>query len=70
MLGRRGMQLMTQRKLRQLDVRTTRHPGSKRPGQRGYRAGEPGVRHNRAIRNFNEWCYERGLLGAVRNDFR
>lgn len=46
------------------------HPGSKRPGQKAYKCGRPNSRHNRRLRAFNELCYERGILHAVRRDFR
>lgn len=72
MLGIRGCQIILERKRRFVLTQrmTSGHPGSKRPSQRAHKQGHPGVRHNRALHDFNEKCYERGILHAVRRDFR
>jgi hypothetical protein len=72
MLGLRGVQIQIDRRQRFLVAQTMRsgHPGSKRPGQRAYKCGRPGFKHNKKLNIFNEMCYERGILHAVRRDYR
>ena len=70
MQGKAGMLILIQHQMRQRDNRVTGHPGSKKPTNRNYRQGTPGIRHNRALNRFNEFCYETGNLNAVRRDYR
>lgn len=72
MLGIRGCQIILERQRRFVLTQrmTSRHPGSKRPSQKAHRQSLPGTRHNRALNDFNERCYERGILHAVRRDYR
>lgn len=72
MLGLRGVQILADRRHRFLvtQTMTSGHPGSKRPGQKNYKQGAAHKRHNRRLNQFSELCYERGILHAVRRDYR
>jgi hypothetical protein len=72
MLGIRGVQICTERRMRFINTerRTSGHPGSKRPNQKAWKQGYRHFRHNRALNDFNELMYSRGLLDAVRRDYR
>jgi hypothetical protein len=72
MLGMRGAEIMAMRHHGFIlsQARVSGHPGSKRPNQKAFRQGTAHFRHNRKLNEFNEKCYERGILGAVRRDYR